>query len=321
VANREADGQQSADAAASAALRYARPVAAGLLLLIVIAGIGAVSPAVSGLGPLRRDALGLGIGSEVVLAGLEVALIVMERRRSGSGNPAAALRHMLRRVIAVLMIVIILIAIANFEANNHGNLIQRWFLGGRRPQQRKSARLLRLPAGTRTGTADDVSYALYGLIGLIVLAAVVAAVILVWRSRKRLHGPIAYADETADEASADLREAVDSARVALRAVDDARAAIIACYVAMEDTLASAGTARAIAETPDELLTRAAGAGLIRGAAAAALTGLFYEARFSSHPMPATARDTARQALDDISAELAGRAGPGPASPTSAGLAR
>ncbi len=52
---------------------------------------------------------------------------------------------------------------------------------------------------------------------------------------------------------------------------------------MEDSLASAGTARAAAETPDELLTRAAASGVIHGEAAASLTGLFYEARFSTHP--------------------------------------
>ena len=49
----------------------------------------------------------------------------------------------------------------------------------------------------------------------------------------------------------DLREAVESGRSALRTVDDARAAIIACYVAMETSLAERGTARGVADTPDE----------------------------------------------------------------------
>ena len=118
--------------------------------------------------------------------------------------------------------------------------------------------------------------------------------------------PGGYVDEAAEPEDEDLRQAVDSGRAALRAVDDARAAIIACYVAMEGSLASAGTARAATETPDELLTRAAASGLIRGQAAASLTGLFYEARFSTHPIGPTARDAARQSLDAISAELADR---------------
>ena len=54
----------------------------------------------------------------------------------------------------------------------------------------------------------------------------------------------------------DLREAVESGRSALRTIDDARAAIIACYVAMENSLAERGAARAVADTPDELLARA-----------------------------------------------------------------
>jgi hypothetical protein len=60
------------------------------------------------------------------------------------------------------------------------------------------------------------------------------------------------------------------------------------------------------------------AGVIRGTAAAVLTSLFYEARFSTHPLSASARDAARQALDAISAELSGRAPDWPAPSKAAG---
>ena len=66
-----------------------------------------------------------------------------------------------------------------------------------------------------------------------------------------------------------------------------------------------GAARTAAETPDELLARAVASGLIQGPAAGRLTGLFYEARFSSHPLADAAKDDARQALDVISDELRG----------------
>jgi hypothetical protein len=105
------------------------------------------------------------------------------------------------------------------------------------------------------------------------------------------------------EAEEQLRRAVQSGQAALRDVDDARLAIIACYVAMEQSLAQAGTVRAAAETPDELLARAATAGLVQGGEAARLTELFYEARFSSHPLPAQRRDEALQALDVLAASL------------------
>ena len=69
--------------------------------------------------------------------------------------------------------------------------------------------------------------------------------------------------------------------LALRTVDDARAAIIACYLAMEQSLAERGTARSLADTPDEVLSRARARGVVRGTAAARLTALFYEVRSGS----------------------------------------
>ena len=107
-----------------------------------------------------------------------------------------------------------------------------------------------------------------------------------------------------DAADADeLREAVESGRLAFAELDDARAAIIACYVAMERSLADQGAARGAADTPDELLARVISAGIVRGAAARRLTGLFYEARFSTHPLGRAERDAASAALDELAAEL------------------
>jgi len=75
-------------------------------------------------------------------------------------------------------------------------------------------------------------------------------------------------------------------------------------VAMEASLAERGAARAVADTPDELLARATTSGLVRGTAAARLTSLFYEARFSSHPLGRGQRDAAERALDELAAALA-----------------
>jgi hypothetical protein len=93
---------------------------------------------------------------------------------------------------------------------------------------------------------------------------------------------------------------------------------------MENSLAERGTARAIADTPDELLARARASGMVRGTAAARLTALFYEARFSSHPLDHRQRDAAERALDELAAALAepeaatAGAGPGGAGPGGAG---
>jgi hypothetical protein len=78
-------------------------------------------------------------------------------------------------------------------------------------------------------------------------------------------------------------------------------------MAMEATLAERGTARGIADTPDELLARAVRSGPVRGAAPRRLTALFYEARYSSHPLGGDQRIAASRALDELAAELRDKA--------------
>ena len=104
-----------------------------------------------------------------------------------------------------------------------------------------------------------------------------------------------------------LRDAVSPGGRAA-GLDDARVAIIACYVAMEGSLARAGDGPRRRRDA----RRAAGpggrgrAGRRRGGRQ--LTALFYEARFSSHALPAAARGAARDALAAVLADaLADRA--------------
>jgi hypothetical protein len=72
---------------------------------------------------------------------------------------------------------------------------------------------------------------------------------------------------------------------------------------MEQSLAERGAERNAADTPDELLARAARSGVVHGSAARRLTQLFYEARFSSHPMGQEQREAAEQALGELAADL------------------
>jgi hypothetical protein len=163
------------------------------------------------------------------------------------------------------------------------------------------------------------------LLYILLIVALLAGVALsIWWARRLRPSIGPRQDGFIAEDSEDLREAVESGRSALRTVDDARAAIIACYLAMENSLAARGTARAIADTPDELLARARASGLVRGTAAARLTALFYEARFSSHPLDHRQRDAAERALDELAVALAetetaaAGAGPAGAGPAGAG---
>ena len=160
--------------------------------------------------------------------------------------------------------------------------------------------LVRPRPGSGPAPHFPVTVLLYALLVAVLLAGVAVSI---WWAR-RLRPPIALrAGEVIAEDPERLREAVESGRSALRTVDDARAAIIACYLAMETSLAERGTARGVADTPGELLTRATEAGLVRGTAAGRLTALFYEARFSSHPLGHAAAGRGRAGP--------GRAGRGP----------
>jgi Domain of unknown function (DUF4129) len=137
----------------------------------------------------------------------------------------------------------------------------------------------------------------------VVLALVVAAVGLVTR-----RATTARTTEVVDEApsATDVAEVVAAGRAALGELDEPRAAVIRSYAAMETALGELGMQRRGADTPTELLQRAASARLFSptGAAAATeLAGLFERARFSRRALPPDARLQAAAAFNRLDAEL------------------
>ncbi|MGW5124873.1 DUF4129 domain-containing protein [Streptomyces sp. NPDC004069] len=146
-------------------------------------------------------------------------------------------------------------------------------------------------------------------LGIALLAVVVVlAALHLWRYLTRPpepKTPATYA--TLDDEQERLAQAVDSGRRALRDGTDARAAVIACYVAMEESLADSGMTRRASDSPQDLLERAVAGGLPETAAAAELTALFREARYSTHPMDGGHRDRAAAALAEIADGLRSRA--------------
>jgi hypothetical protein len=273
-----------------------RAVMAVLLLLLTIAGIRAAGPALTIKTPAMPVALGIGAALEAVLA---VLLIALRWRASVTAGPAARLRLLLTGVLVTGLIAIPAAVLIAVLAHIHP----------RRPRQRqrqtnpggRSGKLHLRDHGHAAISADYIRYALIALL----IAAIIIAAIAIWRRRRlwllSATSPVAEDEDT--DTPAELARAVDSGRLALRELDDAKAAIIGCYLAMEASLADAGAARAAAETPDELLDRAVGAGLLDEAPAGRLTALFYEARFSTHPMAPARRDEAEQALSDMAASL------------------
>lgn len=134
-----------------------------------------------------------------------------------------------------------------------------------------------------------------------VVLAVAAAVLLVLWFLRRPRTPGEPVD--APPPGEPLGGVVDAGLAALRGGDDPRAAVLACYAAMERALTATEAGPRRADTPAEVVTRAARTGLVDAEAAAALAGLFRRARYSAHPMDVTDRQRAETALERIRADL------------------
>jgi hypothetical protein len=293
----------------SARQQIARLLPLVLLIVLVIAGLRGAVPAPGWDGPLKSSGVWIAIALEVVLGASLLVVLSRDRaaRRAAEARPydpasqdadiepEQALRFTLRYVLTLGMIAVAVVIISNL----HLHFFARPAI---RPPKLQPFKGLKTPPAHGGGGGSfhiPVGPILYTLLIIAIVAAI--AVTVWWSSRLRLPAaPLVIEDVSTEE----LRDAVHEGRAALADVDDARAAIIACYVAMERSLAERGTARSAADTPDELLARAVASGTVRGGAASRLTSLFYEARFSTHPMGQRQRDAAGAALDELAAELA-----------------
>jgi len=245
----------------------------------------------------RRIPVTAGLG--IVLAMLLAALLVLRIRRPAPGQPAALLRRALTMIVSLLLAAMALAFLASVlqAASSHAmppNLLK--------PPTHAKRRGYRPPfryGHVMPGRGDIGTLLVYAAITALAVVAVLAFLTLLRRHRTMIpEGPEPDPDDTDT-----LRSAVQAGQAALRSISDARQAIIACYAAMERSLGVAGAERAAAETPDELLSRASADGIVHGAAAARLTRMFYEARFSEHAVTEAARLTAMHSLADIELEL------------------
>ena len=280
-----------------------------LLVILVVAGLRGEVSAPRWNGPLKADGVAIGLALEVILAALltvtlrrDAAARRAAERRPYTGEdvdiePSAALRFTLKWLLGACMVAVAVVLISDL----HLHFLTK---GKPPPTAPHTGKLKTPPPLPEHGGGGWTLHIPWGpiLYGLLVVALVAAVVISIWWSSRlrQAAAPLVIEDPGAEE----LREAVESGRAALAEISDARAAIIACYVAMERSLADRGTSRTVADTPDELLARAVGAGTVRGPAASRLTALFYEARFSTHPVAAGQRAAASAALDELAAELA-----------------
>ncbi len=272
----------------------ARALVAALLLVLTVAGIRAIGPP-GGWGRHASHAVAVGVLLEIVLGGLFVAL---RWRRKPQGTLAPRINRLLSGTLTAAMIAIAIAVVLSAYNTSPENLDAH-----QAPRLSHRAVRIRLHIHPFRNNGVDVALLLRDALFAAVVLSIIVILIIAWLRRRPSPALDGFPDVTVDEAESDLARAVESGRAALRELDDARAAIIRCYVAMEQSLAGAGAERGVAETPDELLARAVEAGLVPRPPAERLTALFYEARYSTHPMPAAQRDEAEHALADLAAVL------------------
>ncbi len=288
--------------APAAALRG--PVLARLLLAALLTG-GVLVGLRGGFalhgwrGPYHRDGIAIGIALEAVLASLLIALLIRGRRPGGDFR-VLRIRSVLR--FALLAGLVTIPAVLLLAAPLHPHPVPPQPVPAQ-PQPTVYSTPTR-PPHPSVPFRLPLTGILYALLVLALIGGMVVCAVLL-RRRQPGHDVLPPGEAPPEGQQGDLREAVSSGRRALAELDDARAAIIACYAAMERSLAAAGADHEAADTPDEFLTRAVTGGLVRGAAAGRLTGLFYEARFSAHELTEAQRDTAVEALEQLAADLRG----------------
>jgi len=174
-----------------------------------------------------------------------------------------------------------------------------------------------------------VVMAVFGLAGLLAAAVVLVPQLLRWRPgrpqlrwrrrQRRRDDESPVSEPTTEEpASVDAesdadgaRRMLDAALEPLREPTDARAAVIEAYARMEQVLASRELGRRTPEAPREYLTRVLRRQGMPERSLTSLTELFEEARFSAHPIPASASARARSELEAARAGLPVASAPRP----------
>jgi hypothetical protein len=283
------------------------PLAIVGLLVVVAIGVTAASraPAFHGVGMRRAGPVvtGAGVvlllaGAVTVLTGLRFVLRVARRRRRGDdehelvqGRPDTAWE----RLGAVLTIMVAL----GFAVGLTLAVRQVQFAPPSHARPGVSSTAAAVPTLTpSTRTTERHATPGEAVVGLAIGATVLvfaAGGYLAVRSRRRPD-----AEATLEPAQHRVTgDALRDSRMAFAIPADTRAAILACYRAMERGLVDAGTSRRVADTPEELLDRAVRSGLLLPASAQRLAALFREARFSTHPMTAAHRDDALAALGAV----------------------
>jgi Domain of unknown function (DUF4129) len=145
---------------------------------------------------------------------------------------------------------------------------------------------------------------LLGVAALFLLAVLGLLIFLLLRNRDRTRAAALpqEAEVTIEQQRARVIAAVDAG---LADLDDGdpRAAVIACWVRLEEAAAAAGTPREPGDTPAELVLRLLGEHQVSSGVLYGLAEVYRLARYATHSVDAGMREQARSALHQLRAEL------------------
>jgi len=296
---RELPGRSPGSAVAGRTGGATRVAMVGVLLAVAVAGLrahgtfsrAAHSAAAGVTGSLLAILLAAGEGIAVVAFIIVLAMARPERKKNpDTDEPPRPPFPWWAKTLAVLVAVAVMITpfVVLFSKKNRKAITA--------PGQ------LTRPGVAPTGLAGRLANphpSPWPIITGMVIAVAVVVAMTVW-SRRRRHADRSRAPSPR---LARLLGSLAAGHAALSSSADPRAAIIACYAAMERGFAAAGSAPADADTPAEVLARAADAGIIRSSSPEVLTGLFRRARYSAEPMTSADSGAAASALAQMREDL------------------
>jgi Domain of unknown function (DUF4129) len=250
-------------------------------------------------GPALDDLFGIMAGAgDVTLIALLVLVMRRRRRKQGDGDSAEAELPQTSRwsklVILLYPVAVFAIPILLLARHLRHRLVPLQIPGLGHPNGRTAQHAGNITSGSSWPV----------LTGIVLAIAVVAAIVIFEHRHGHYIRPARIRRPSLRPSA--LRTALSAGAAALREGTEPRAAIIACYAAMERTLAGAGAAPTPADTPAEVLDRAAAGGLIHSSAADELTGLFRQARYGRRDIGEPERAAAQGALAQLQSDLAGR---------------
>lgn len=230
----------------------------------------------------------------VVVAAAPFALYVFvtQQRNALAGKPR---KSFARRVVESLLVCAAVVALLAFRHQIAASVFGRPHVP---PHARPvAAAVPHIAPGRHARHASQPHFEWPVLWVALALGAAVVGVVV---ARRPHRDPVPLEPSVEDELAADLGDAIDD----LEAEPDPRRAVVAAYARMEGSLARHGLRRLPSQTPLEYLRRLLAELSGRAEAAARLTALFEEARFSTHSIDATMKREAIDALRAIRAGLA-----------------